>query len=594
MSLKMSIISTLLVTCYAITNKTHISLDLEESTLRNTDSQYLPLYIVGVIYMFIGIAIVCDEFFVPALELIGERWNLSHDVAGATLMAAGGSAPELFTSFIGTFRKNDLGFSTIVGSAVFNVLFVIAVCVIFAPKPLKLTWWPLFRDMTFYTLGLIAISIFFIGITPNEIEWWEALILFSMYLVYVYLMKNNDRIYEYVTGQKPPIDPSDEPISWRVGVWRQGIIDFLNMDKKWVISTAMVARVAGDVSETFRQIDKDSNGIIDKEELSQVISELGHTEDETEVNRIFEEIDTDQSGGIDLDEFTTWYLASQNRIRGQIDKLFLEAVINSEGESLSQEDLKVLLVKLKLETTPETVYQEMGLEGGEITKESFGDWYEKSIFWKDHLEKNQGEAELSQGISLAPPRESIFEMIKWGITIPLMLMFCYTIPDVNNPKYKNYNTLSFVMSIVWIGILSYFMVDWVEIIGNTIGIPINVMGLTFLAAGTSVPDLLSSVVVTKQGRGDMAVSSSIGSNIFDILVGLPLPWFIFSIVNNLDPVVVGASNLPISLVVLILMLMCVLVSIKLCNWEMNKHLGYTMFILYLVFVGQDLARSDYN
>lgn len=45
------------------------------------------------------------------------------------------------------------------------------------------------------------------------------------------------------------------------------------------------------------------------------------------------------------------------------------------------------------------------------------------------------------------------------------------------------------------------------------------MGLTFLAAGTSVPDLITSVIVAKKGCGDMAVSSSVGSNIFDITVG---------------------------------------------------------------------------
>jgi sodium/potassium/calcium exchanger 2 len=54
------------------------------------------------------------------------------------------------------------------------------------------------------------------------------------------------------------------------------------------------------------------------------------------------------------------------------------------------------------------------------------------------------------------------------------------------------------------------------------------MGLTFLAAGTSVPDLLTSVIVARQGHGDMAVSSSIGSNIFDVLVGLPFPWYAIS------------------------------------------------------------------
>lgn len=558
---------------------------VDQNDIRKTEYQYLPLYIIGVGYMFIGIAILCDEFFVPSLELIGDRLHLGPDVAGATLMAAGGSAPELFTSFIGTFRKNDLGFSTIVGSAVFNVLFVIAACVIFAPKPLKLTWWPLFRDMTFYTFGLIAISIFFIGISPNEIEWWEALILFSLYGLYVYLMKYNEQLYEYFTGEKLPIEPDEPPISWRAGVWREGIINFLNMDKKWVISTVLVSKVAGNVEATFKSIDTDSNGKIDKTEFTQAVSQLGHPLKTEEIDELFNEIDLDGNGYIEEEEFKPWYLASENRIKAEIDKLFENVVDN--------QSLQNLLTKLNLEIDTETVYKEMGLTEGEISSEAFQDWYEKSIFWKDHVEKNQLDAELSQGISLQPPKQGICNKLRWCLTIPLMVLFSYTIPDVNQPKYTKWMKISFLMSIVWIGILSYFMVDWGEIVGNTIGIPINVMGLTVLAAGTSVPDLLSSIVVTKQGKGDMAVSSSIGSNIFDILVGLPFPWLIFSLVNNLDPVKVGASNLPISLIVLILMLVCVLVSIKLCQWEMNKKLGYTMFFLYLVFVAQDLARSDW-
>jgi len=40
--------------------------------------------------MFWGLAVVCDDYFVPALEVITERLDLSEDVAGATFMAAGG------------------------------------------------------------------------------------------------------------------------------------------------------------------------------------------------------------------------------------------------------------------------------------------------------------------------------------------------------------------------------------------------------------------------------------------------------------------------------------------------------------------------
>jgi Ca2+/Na+ antiporter len=68
---------------------------------------------------------------------------------------------------------------------------------------------------------------------------------------------------------------------------------------------------------------------------------------------------------------------------------------------------------------------------------------------------------------------------------------------------------------------------WVaNTIGITFHIPNEVIGLTILAAGTSIPDLITSVIVARKGLGDMAVSSSVGSNIFDICVGLPIPWLL--------------------------------------------------------------------
>lgn len=55
------------------------------------------------LWAFVGLAIVCDEFFQPSLEAISEALNLSPDVAGATFLAAGSSAPELFTSLADAF-----------------------------------------------------------------------------------------------------------------------------------------------------------------------------------------------------------------------------------------------------------------------------------------------------------------------------------------------------------------------------------------------------------------------------------------------------------------------------------------------------------
>jgi len=122
-------------------------------------------------------------------------------------------------------------------------------------------------------------------------------------------------------------------------------------------------------------------------------------------------------------------------------------------------------------------------------------------------------------------------------------------------------------------------------------IPSQVMGVTFIAAGTSIPDLLTSVIVSRQGHGDMAVSSSIGSNIFDILIGLPLPWLCWCISTAGDMDVSDGDNLLQSVLVLFGMLALVFLTIVLNGWVLRKRLGYTMFILYVLFVIQDLFTA---
>ena len=73
--------------------------------------------IIGILYIFLGIAIICDDYFTPSLEVISDKLNLSKDVAGATFMAAGSSAPELFTSLLTVLTtQNSAGVGTILGS----------------------------------------------------------------------------------------------------------------------------------------------------------------------------------------------------------------------------------------------------------------------------------------------------------------------------------------------------------------------------------------------------------------------------------------------------------------------------------------------
>lgn len=185
-------------------------------TLKQKEQGWIALHCIGVMYMFLALAIVCDEFFVPALHVITSILQISDDVAGATFMAAGGSAPELFTSIIGLFFSNSqVGFGTIVGSAVFNVLFVIGMCAMFSKTLLNLTWWPLLRDSIFYIIALLLLIGFF---SNGRISWYEALLLFLVYVAYVIFMMFNSRvelavkslIQKHFKSSSSSVTPADE------------------------------------------------------------------------------------------------------------------------------------------------------------------------------------------------------------------------------------------------------------------------------------------------------------------------------------------------------------------------------------------------
>lgn len=85
------------------------------------------LALLGIVVACYLLSIVCDRYFVNSLDEIAQRRKLSDDVAGATLMAIGSSAPEFFTALIALFHggKVGLGAGTIIGSAIFNILVII-------------------------------------------------------------------------------------------------------------------------------------------------------------------------------------------------------------------------------------------------------------------------------------------------------------------------------------------------------------------------------------------------------------------------------------------------------------------------------------
>ncbi|XP_056907136.1 sodium/potassium/calcium exchanger 1 isoform X2 [Takifugu flavidus] len=504
-------------------------------SIRDRRQGWVILHIIGMMYMFIALAIVCDEFFVPALGVITDKLAISDDVAGATFMAAGGSAPELFTSLIGVFiAHSNVGIGTIVGSAVFNILFVIGMCALFSREVLHLTWWPLFRDVSFYILDLIMLIIFFLD---NVIMWWESMMLVGGYTLYVIFMKFNVQIEHAFKTQLHK---------------HRNIIN--------VIAVEESEKETGD-SEDNRppaQVDK----LLLK--LKPALKRGGSSaslHNSTMRNTIFQ-----------LMIHTLDPLGDDARNKNEQNK---------EPEATAETQKKEQLEEKK-EDAP-------GEEESEGSEDSDSDDEDDS---DDSSEDDEEDEEKEdEPLSLEWP-DTPRKQATYLLLLPIIFPLWFTIPDVRNQKSRKFFAVTFLGSILWIAVFSYLMVWWAHQVGETIGISEEIMGLTILAAGTSIPDLITSVIVARKGMGDMAVSSSVGSNIFDITMGLPIPWLMYSAIHGLAPVTVSSNGLFCAIVLLFIMLLFVIISIASCNWKMNKALGSTMFLLYFIFLVLSVMLED--
>ncbi|XP_035273790.1 sodium/potassium/calcium exchanger 1-like isoform X1 [Anguilla anguilla] len=548
---------------------------------------WVALHVFGMVYMFVSLAIVCDEFFVPALGVITDKLAISDDVAGATFMAAGGSAPELFTSLIGVFiAHSNVGIGTIVGSAVFNILFVIGMCALTSREMLHLTWWPLFRDVSFYTLALLMLIVFFLD---NFIVWWESLLLVSAYLTYVGFMKYNVQlerackslfnrhksIVKVIALEEPDKDSGSPGEANNPEETQQG-----NSRVKAKPSLQRGGSSASLHNSTMRNT---------------IFQLMIHTLDPLGEETVFNgEVKTGSSvqGKVKFKhkaEILT--KMAQGKVESRSPRGRAEDVSGSKTEHPNA---------VNVQTTPppepstsrhpadredSTDYVEglkeqeaAGLGGSDVSGSS-----EEEDSDDDSEEEEEEEGENEEPLSLEWP-DSRRKQATYLFLLPIVFPLWLTIPDVRNPASRRYFMGTFLGSILWIAMFSYLMVWWAHQVGETIGISEEIMGLTILAAGTSIPDLITSVIVARKGLGDMAVSSSVGSNIFDITIGLPVPWLLFSLFNGFVPVAISSNGLFCAIVLLFLMLLFVILSIAACKWKMNKALGFTMFLLYFLFL----------
>ena len=180
----------------------------------------------------------------------------------------------------------------------------------------------------------------------------------------------------------------------------------------------------------------------------------------------------------------------------------------------------------------------------------------------------------------------------WILSLPYVIPIWIITPDPKIRILKNLFPITFIVSIGWIMGFSYLMIWWASTIGVVLGIPTSILGITVLALGSHIPLLIAVVLMARQGHGDVAVSFSIGSNIFNATVILPIPVILNKIIFQQDTYV-NSYGMGCSIGLLFIIFILVLLIILIFRGRMTKFMGVIQGILYCLFVVVSLL-FEYN
>lgn len=168
----------------------------------------VTLYFLGLSWCFMGVAILAD-IFMSSIERVTSKkkrvtsrktgrivtvqvWN--DTVANLTLMALGSSAPEILLSIIGLFGNNfyseDLGPSTIVGSAAFNLFVIIAVCIVGLPagETRSIEDTTVFAiTASFSILAYVWLVVILLLSSADVVDIWEGILTFLFFPLLVFV-----------------------------------------------------------------------------------------------------------------------------------------------------------------------------------------------------------------------------------------------------------------------------------------------------------------------------------------------------------------------------------------------------------------------
>ncbi|XP_022664161.1 sodium/potassium/calcium exchanger 5-like isoform X3 [Varroa destructor] len=476
-----------------------------------------------------------EQFPKPMLTIQQRRrgWLAVHIIVAIYMFAALSTlCEEYFVPAI----EGDLGVSTALGSAVLNAAGVVSVSALFAGKVVTLHRWPMYRDSLFF---LISVIVMLIAMYDDLITWYEATILVACYFIYAIFMSFDAKLEAFFVKRFSFLQ---DRVDYPEGMFpAQATTQDASAPVPTTISTKEFDSAPQGKPHCWKGAESRchlfwqpsvSPGRFPKGNRAEAI-----VEPLPQIDRGASSICSGPPRGS-----TPTYVADFPKTK-QRGKFVNEQIIANE------------IMKNQVMAA--------------VAASSRG---------------SEGSLDVDLKSPLKPPRNH-FLKIFWLFYLPFTMLFHLTIPNCQRKKCRKWFLATFIMSTFYITLASYLLVWMITIIGFTLSISDTVMGLTFLSIGVTLPDIVSSLLVVRKGFGDMAVCNALGSNIFEILVGLGLPWLIkTAVIEPGIPILVESKGMMYSTISLLLTLFFLIALTHWNRWRMSRLYGAILMTWYIAFL----------
>jgi|EP00927_Polykrikos_kofoidii_P065302 K+-dependent Na+/Ca+ exchanger-like protein len=170
------------------------------------------------------------------------------------------------------------------------------------------------------------------------------------------------------------------------------------------------------------------------------------------------------------------------------------------------------------------------------------------------------------------------------MTSPTDVVLRFTVPDVKVAEKEKWFAVTFIVSMFWLGATSLVCVLGSDALQKYWGIPQSFLGLTLVSIGTSFPNLWASVVTARQGRGPIAASNALGSNVQNVFLVLAGP--IWGRVMQKGSYEMGGDDIMTSIIWMGLALSIVVVTVVISGFTLGRSAGFCFIFVYIVYVVQ--------